>query len=224
MKSINSCLVLSVILVLGACSSGPKKADKTAADPVQAEAGAQSALLPAGPATPNPYLENKPNVSRQEQQLFNDAKAAMAKKQWPQAENLLTRLTTQAPHLSGALVNLALVHQAKGEPEKAEQALDQAIKANPNNLDAYNQLAILKREAGDFAAAEAHYKKALAVWPFHPDSHKNIGILYDLYMGKGDQALLHYQAYQQLLPEPDKQVTGWIVDLERRLGAAKGGD
>ncbi len=59
--------------------------------PAPAEAGAQSALLPAGPATPNPYLENKPNVSRQEQQLFNDAKAAMAKKQWPQAENLLTR-------------------------------------------------------------------------------------------------------------------------------------
>lgn len=140
----------------------------------------------------------------------------------PQAENLLTRVTTQYPNLSGAYLNLGLVYQAKGELDKAEQALNQAVAANANNLDAYNQLGILKREAGDFAAAEEQYKKALAIWPFHPASHRNLGILYDLYMGKSEQALQHYQAYQQLLPEPDKLVNGWIVDLERRLGASGG--
>ena len=173
-------------------------------------------------ATPNPYLATKPSINRQAQQLFNDAIAAMAKKQWPQAENLLTRVTTQYPNLSGAYLNLGLVYQAKGELDKAEQALNQAVAANANNLDAYNQLGILKREAGDFAAAEEQYKKALAIWPFHPASHRNLGILYDLYMGKSEQALQHYQAYQQLLPEPDKLVNGWIVDLERRLGASGG--
>src|SRR5690606_873070 len=109
-----------------------------------------------------------------------------------------------------------------GETEKAAQAFTQAIAANANNLDAYNQLGILKREAGDFTGAEEQYQQALAIWPFHPASHRNLGILYDLYMGRGEEALRHYQAYQQLLPEPDKVVNGWIVDLERRIGASGG--
>ena len=219
-----SAWLLALLLVLTACSSGPKKADGPDAEQVATDATGQpqSPLLPPGPATPNPYLATKPSINRQAQQLFNDAIAAMAKKQWPQAENLLTRVTTQYPNLSGAYLNLGLVYQAKGELDKAEQALNQAVAANANNLDAYNQLGILKREAGDFAAAEEQYKKALAIWPFHPASHRNLGILYDLYMGKSEQALQHYQAYQQLLPEPDKLVNGWIVDLERRLGASGG--
>ena len=217
-----SAWLLALLLVLTACSSGPKKTEVPDAEQVATDATGQpqSPLLPPGPATPNPYLATKPSINRQAQQLFNDAIAAMAKKQWPQAENLLTRVTTQYPNLSGAYLNLGLVYQAKGELDKAEQALNQAVAANANNLDAYNQLGILKREAGDFAAAEEQYKKALAIWPFHPASHRNLGILYDLYMGKSEQALQHYQAYQQLLPEPDKLVNGWIVDLERRLGAS----
>ena len=105
--------------------------------------------------------------------------------------------------------------------DKADQAFTRAIAVNANNLAAYNQLAIMKREAGQFSAAEALYQQALRVWPFHPESHKNLGILYDLYLGKGALALQHYQAYQQLLAEPDRQVNGWIIDLERRL--AQGG-
>ena len=219
-----SAWLLALLLVLTACSSGPKKAEIPDAEQVATDETGQpqSPLLPPGPATPNPYLATKPSINRQAQQLFNDAIAAMAKKQWPQAENLLTRVTTQYPNLSGAYLNLGLVYQAKGELDKAEQALNQAVAANANNLDAYNQLGILKREAGDFAAAEEQYKKALAIWPFHPASHRNLGILHDLYMGKSEQALQHYQAYQQLLPEPDKLVNGWIVDLERRLGASGG--
>ncbi len=215
--------LLIVVLALTACSSGPKKAD--APDPGQVPTDVadqpRSALLPPGPPTPNPYLASKPSINRQAQQWFNDAVAAMAKKQWTQAETLLVRLTSQHPNLSGAYLNLGLVYQAIGDAEKAAQAFTQAIAANSNNLDAYNQLGILQRETGDFVGAEEQYRKALAIWPFHPASHRNLGILYDLYMGKGEQALQHYQAYQQLLPEPDRAVNGWIVDLERRLGASE---
>lgn len=214
--------LLALLILLTACSSGPKKADQADAGQLSAEASG-SAALPVGPVTPNPYLATKPSISRQAQQLFNDATAAMAKQQWTQAESLLARLVAQYPNLSGAYLNLGIVQHAQGDLEKAEASFTQAIAANSNNLDAYNQLAILKREAGDFAAAEVQYKKALAVWPFHPASHRNLGILYDLYVGRSEQALPHYQAYQQLLPEPDRQVNGWIVDLERRLGAAGGG-
>ena len=225
MKFINAPVAIIFLLgvLLSACSSGPEKPEPKTEQPLAEGAVARSPLLPEGPVTPNPYLADKPSVNRQNRQLFTDAQAAMNNKQWPQAEKLLLQLTAQAPTLSGAFLNLGMVYQAQENFEKAEAAFNQAITANKNNLDAYNQFAIFKRERGDFVAAESLYKQALVVWPFHPVSHKNIGILYDLYMGKPEQAVQHYQAYQQLLSEPDKEVNGWIVDLERRLGAAKGG-
>ena len=101
--------------------------------------------------------------------------------------------------------------------EQAQQAFAQAIAANGKNLDAYNQLAVVKREQGDFAGAEGLYLQALEVWPQHAASHRNIGILYDLYLGQFDKALLHFESYQQLQQEPDRQIAGWIIDLKRRL-------
>ena len=120
--------------------------------------------------------------------------------------------------------NVSIFGIGPGVEQKAVEAFDRAIKANMKNVDAYNQLAVLKREAGDFAAAESLYQKALGIWQFYPEGHKNIAILYDLYLGKPEQALPHYQAYQQLLSAPDKQVDSWIADVQRRLNVGKASD
>ncbi|MDR7091315.1 MULTISPECIES: tetratricopeptide repeat protein [Cellvibrio] len=210
-----------LVLVLVGCASEPVKKSKIAqgaAAPSVAAAG--TSILPAGPVTPNPYLQNKPSVSRQAQQNFTDATRAMRNKQWAQAESLLQKVLAENNKLSGAYLNLGLVYRAQKEDKRAEQAFNDAIAANHTNLDAYNQLAILQREAGNFSGAETNYKKALSLWPFHPESHKNIAILYDLYMGKSTEALPHYEAYLQLLGGEDKQATSWIADLQRRLGIA----
>lgn len=220
-KLIAALLVLVSMLVLVSCSSGPAKKTKTAsgdAEPTVTAAG--TSILPSGPVTPNPYLQNRPSVSRQAQQNFTDATRAMRNKQWAQAESLLQKVIAENSKLSGAYLNLGLVYRAQKEDKRAEQAFNDAIAANHTNLDAYNQLAILQREAGNFSAAEANYKKALSLWAFHPESHKNIAILYDLYMGKSAEALPHYEAYLQLLGGEDKQATSWIADLQRRLGIA----
>jgi tetratricopeptide (TPR) repeat protein len=206
-----------VIFALMSCSTSPEKN----ADTQQGDKKIGSPALPSGPVTPNPYLEDKPKVNAQTQRSFEAAVVAMQQKKWAQAETQLQALAVANPKLSGVQLNLGIVYRAKGDLPKATEAFNQAIKINSKNLDAYNQLAIVKREAGDFVAAEALYQKALAVWPFHAESHKNIAILYELYMGKPGQALPHFQAYQQLLPAPDKQVDSWIADLERRLGIVK---
>lgn len=213
MKFINrtyAVIILSVFIV--ACSSSPKKKEADVA------AVSVVSILPAGAVTPNPYLQNKPSISRQAMQDFTAATTAIRNKQWGQAESLLQKVIVENNSLSGAHLNLGVVYRAQGDAKSAEQSFNNAITANSNNLDAYNQLAILKREAGDFAAAEASYQKALSVWAFHPDSHKNIAILYDLYMGKSAEALPHYEAYLQLLGGEDKQAASWIADLQRRLG------
>lgn len=211
-------ILMSLLGLLVACSStAPNKPEKK---PTEGEVAATPgvSILPAGPATPNPYLQNKPALDRATVQLFNAATFSMRNKQWAQAEAQLQKVLETNPTLSGAHLNLGLVYLQQQEKKRAGQAFNAAINANHTNLDAYNQLAILERESGNFAAAETHYKKALSVWPYHADSHKNIAILYDLYLGKSAEALPHYEAYLQLMGGADKQAKSWIVDLQRRLG------
>jgi tetratricopeptide (TPR) repeat protein len=218
MKFINTRVILLVLIaLLAACSSSPEKKSKKSKgdDLVMGPAGAS--ILPPGSATPNPYLQNPVSVSKAVTSQFAAAQNAMRNKQWTQAEKLLLQIIATNDKLSGAHLNLANIYAAQKEKDKAETSYEMAISVNPNNLDAYNQFAIFKREQGDFKGAEELYKKAIAVWPFHAASHKNIAILYDLYMGKPEPALPHYEAYLQLVGE-DKEAASWIADLQRRLG------
>ncbi len=215
--------LLVVAIALTGCSSLTPELQKTetalpTATTVVMPAGVS--ILPAGPVTPNPYLQSKPAISNTVAQQFANATRAMRNKQWQQAETILQQLVAQNNKLSGAYLNLGLVYRAQKEDKRAEQAFSDAINANHTNLDAYNELAILQRESGRFSDAESNYKKALSIWPFHAESHKNIGILYDLYLGKSAEALAHFEAYQQIRGDGDKQVAGWIADLQRRLGIA----
>lgn len=230
-----------IFTLLSACSSNPEKtADaKVVEKPAKAEVAPKaesgtedsvpavtkpaipSSVLPVGPVMPNPYSQNVQKYSEQVEVNFRIAVSSMQQKNWDHAESVLKQLAEKNPKLSGVYLNLGIVYRNKGDNQKAAAEFNRAINANMKNVDAYNQLAVLKREAGDFAAAESLYQKALAIWPFFPDGHKNIAILYDLYLGKPEQALPHYQAYQQLLPAPDKQVESWIADLQRRLNNGK---
>lgn len=243
MKFNKPLLAFAVIFaLLSACGSAPEKpADSSVIEkpaksetvakpgdtgvdklvPTAAKPEIPANILPAGPATPNPYLQNPQKLSEPVEVNFRAAVASMQQKNWDHAEAVLKQLAEKNPKLSGVYLNLGIVYRNKGDNEKAAAEFNRAINANPKNVDAYNQLAVLKREAGDFSAAESLYQKALAVWPFYADAHKNIAILYDLYLGKPEQALPHYQAYQQLLPAPDKQVDSWIADLQRRLNSGK---
>jgi len=205
-------------------ASAEVKADASADKSVAAKNEISSSVLPIGVVTPNPYLQNPQKFSEQVEVNFRAAVVAMQQKNWDFAESTLKKLAEKNPKLSGVHLNLGIVYRNKGNAEKAAEEFNLAINTNMKNVDAYNQLAVLKREAGDFSAAESLYKKALGIWPFYPEGHKNIAILYDLYLGKPEQALPHYQAYQQLLPAPDKQVDSWVADLQRRLNASKPSD
>jgi len=229
--------------VLNGCSSNPEKpadgnfieqseqasaapanlpdAEKATVPMSRAPSSVPSPVLPPGPVMSNPYLQNPQRFAESIEINFHAAVASMQQKNWSHAETVLKQLAEKNPRLSGVYVNLGIVYRHTGDAEKAASAFERAISANMKNVEAYNQLAVLKREAGDFKAAEELYKRALTIWPFYPEGHKNIAILYDLYTGKPEQALPHYQAYQQLLPAPDKQVDSWIADLQRRLNVGK---
>ena len=121
------------------------------------------------------------------------------------------------PKLSGPYLNMALLHSAQGETEGAETFFKTAIDVNKRNLGAYNQYAIFLRNQGRFDDSEHVYLQALDVWEDHAETHRNLGVLYDLYRGDHEKALLHYHRYQDLTGNEDRTVAGWIVLLERQF-------
>jgi tetratricopeptide (TPR) repeat protein len=199
-----------LVLQLAGCSSSPTTQPDTMAT---AEQDADSQPLVA---SLNPYLVNQQAVPKRAQADFDQAVEAMRIKSWRQAEASLLRLSADYPQLSGPWLNLGITYLADDRLEDAEAAFRRAIAVNGNNLDAYNHLAALRRSAGDFAEAEALYQQALAIWPQHAATNLNLGVLYDLYMGKLENAASYYQAYQDLQLEPDRRVAGWLADMQRR--------
>ena len=159
-----------------------------------------------------------PKVRRGNGVTFEQAVAAMRAGRLGEAETLLQQLTADQPELAGPWVNLGQVYVMLEKYEAARLAFTSAIMANPRSCAAYNQLGVLSRQVGDFHGAEQHYRRCLDEVPNFKDAYLNLGILYELYLGRLPEALEAYRRYQLLAAEPDHRVRGWVVDLERRLG------
>lgn len=149
---------------------------------------------------------------------FTRATALAREGRLVEAEALLLQITDDQPELAGPWINLARVFVDQERPDDAVSALQQAVLANPANCAARTELGVLLRRRGEFAGAEAHYLACLEHQPDYQAAYLNLGILYDLYLGRLDDALAAYEHYQSLAAEPDRQVNVWVVDLQRRLG------
>ena len=149
--------------------------------------------------------------------LFEQALDAIHGERYTEAEKLLKELTLKDPTLSGPWVNLGSVYSALGDPAAAQAAYKQAITVNPNSCAAYVELGVLARRTGDFLSAEANYLACVSRVPNFREAYLNLGILYELYLGRLDDALKAYQTYQSLSDSPDRRVAGWVSDLERRV-------
>lgn len=155
-------------------------------------------------------------VDQKAQQQFNEALKAMQAGQDKAAEDMLLDITRNFPKFSGPYTNLGIVYYRSNRVKEAEGAFIKAIGVNQKNKVAHNYLGIIYRNAGRFDEARKAYEAALAIDTKYAGAHLNLGILLDLYLQNPDQALIHYQQYQQLTAPPDKQVTNWIADLKHR--------
>jgi len=161
---------------------------------------------------------NVPGGARKD---YDVAIAAMKSGNIARAKNILSNLTQTYPDLAGPHVNLGIIHFRADEIDKAEEAFKQALKINPDSAVSLNHLGIIYRGKGKFAEAKSNYERALDISPNYAYAHLNYGILLDLYLGELDEALDHYQKFQELAPGKDKEVKNWIIDLERRIKRAK---
>jgi cellulose synthase operon protein C len=123
------------------------------------------------------------------------------------------------PTMAEPSVNLAIVQVGAGNLDAAAAALQRAIERSPDYAVAWNELGLVRRAQGKFADARAAYAKAIALDASYAPTHRNLGVLFDLYLGDPTAALAEFEQYRKLTGE-DKPVSGWIAELRRRTGVA----
>lgn len=188
--------VVFITLLLGACAGSPT-------EPV-ASAGKEEYRAP--PAA---------------QSRFVEALALMDDQAWAEAATAMTSIYSDYPFLSGPALNAALIYSQQGDDALADEWYQRALLANPASVDAHSQYAVFLRTQGSYDLAEQHYLAALETDPDSAVTHYNLGILYDLYLGRKAEALGHFARYQALNPETDRRVAGWVADLERQVKAGE---
>jgi Flp pilus assembly protein TadD len=216
---------LGALLLIAACSSGPKHvtvperqaqaAGSTAPGSGSTGSTPQGAAAPAaagqGTATPP---EPPPAQAVAE---FDLAVSAMRKGSTLDAEQRFEVLATEYPQFAGAEINLGILYRKAGQLELSEQALREAVQRSAMSAVAWNELGVTLRLRGQFRDAGDAYRKAIAADANFAPAYRNLGVLLDLYLGDAPGALAALERYKELSGE-QKPVTGWIAELRHRVG------
>ncbi len=159
-----------------------------------------------------------PVIAPAVQQQFADAVRLLEAGDYSTARPILERLVATEPALAAPAVNLGMLHARESRWPDAEAALAEGIRRDPGNAVALNELAAVQRENGRFKDAENAYRQALTADPEHARTHKNFAVLLDLYLWRPAEALQHFEAYLAQTGGADRQVSGWVAELKRRVG------
>jgi len=166
-----------------------------------------------GSVNPNARIVDVPDAARSE---YQNVLIAINNKNWSSAQTLLESMQSKYPKLMSVNTMLGWTYWQAGKTKQAETELLSVTEAKGvYKSDAYNYLAIIYREQGEFVKAEKLYQQAIKIWPGDPVLHKNLGILYELYLGRLSDALSSYKQ-AQAITDKDKTLNGWVKDLERR--------
>jgi tetratricopeptide (TPR) repeat protein len=212
---------LSLAALLAACHSAPPK--QAAAKPAPVASPTVSAPAPANaPAgtlvTAGTAAADAPIPPRAAQQ-YSQALQMMKSGRSTDAELEFKQLAVAYPQFAGPQLNLGLIYLKDARLADAETAFKAAVKIAPANPIAGNELGIVERKLGKFTDAETAYQSAIAAEPNYAAAHLNLGVLYDLYLAEPQKALQQFERYIEIAGE-NKQVSGWVVELRKRVGAA----
>ncbi|MFT6390159.1 MAG: Flp pilus assembly protein TadD [Cellvibrionaceae bacterium] len=191
-----SLILLSLVVVfLSACGSAPTQDGSY------------------GIVNRNARLVDIPDAARSE---YQNVLKAINNKNWSETQTLLESMQSKYPSLMSINTMLGWTYWQAGKTKQAETELLAVTESKGlYKSEAYNYLAIIYREQGEFVKAEKLYLQAIKIWPGDPVLHKNLGILYELYLGRLNDALSSYKQ-AQAINDKDKVLNTWVKDLERR--------
>lgn len=197
-------LSLSAALVLAACGGGQATKPGT---PQGNQPQQTQAQQPAkGPDKGDP------------EQRFQAALQLMKDKKQDEAKDAFAKLAQDFPQYSGPLNDLGVLQAQSKQRDLAVASFNRAVSVNAKDDFAWAWLGILYRENGDYVRSEQAYLKAIALKSDNPITHLNLGILYDAYMRRPQDALAQYREYQRVAGKDSKPiVTAWINELQDGL-------
>ena len=159
-----------------------------------------------------------PAIAPAVEQQFAEAVRLLEAGDYPTARPILEQLVASEPTLAAPAINLGMLHARESRWTDAEAALNVGLRRDPWSAVALNELASVQRETGRFKDAETTYRQALVSDPEHYRTHRNFAVLLDLYLWRPAEALQHLETYLSKSGTADRQVSGWIAELKRRVG------
>ncbi len=169
-------------------------------------------------AEETPAIAPLPAIQPATEQQFARAVQLLEAGDFAGARPLLEELVASEPALAAPAINLGMLHAREGRWSEAEAALAEGYRRDPADAVALNELAAVQRENGRFTDAEATYRQALGADPAHVRTYRNFAVLLDLYLWRPAEALQHFETYVSMSGTADRQVSGWIAELKRRVG------
>ncbi len=135
------------------------------------------------------------------------------------ARPLLEQLVASEPTLAAPAVNLGMLHARERRWSDAEAALAEGHRRDPADAVALNELAAVQRENGPLQGRGSDVPPgARRRTRPHVRTHRNFAVLLDLYLWRPAEALQHFETYVSMSGTADRQVSGWIAELKRRVG------
>jgi tetratricopeptide (TPR) repeat protein len=197
-------------------------------EPFIATLGLPASALPAPDVAPVVEMPKKgrkghespppPAIAPASELQFAQALQLLQAGDFAGARPILEGLVAGEPTLAAPSVNLGILHAREKRWSEAEAALAEGCRRDPADAVALNELAAVHRENGRFKEAETAYRQALAAAPGHARTHRNFAVLLDLYLWRPVEALQHFETYVAMSGTADRQVSGWIAELKRRVG------
>ena len=215
-RFISWCVPLAVLVVLAGCSSAPSEPDWGGSERgrERADSGDRQERQVS-----RSRRQTRQDVDPAARAMFEKALEALYSNNLRAAEAWLARITERHPDYASPWTNLGIIYARAGREKDALAALDQALMLAPGDCAPLVQLGVLMRKRGEFAKAEKAYLSCVRSEPDNAAAHLNLGILYELYLGRLEDALRSYQRYQSVSDSPDARVASWIAVLARRVAA-----
>lgn len=125
--------------------------------------------------------------------------AALADRQFMQAESLCQELIKLGFKTPVAWQGLGLARMGQGRLEEARQALQKATALDPRLWKAHNALGVIHDRQRHPLQAMAAFRRAIALQPRSPALHNNLGLAY-LLAGRLEQAAASFRQALRLNP------------------------
>lgn len=167
------------------------------------------------PAAVSPQTQAQAPANGDPDQRFQHALQLIKDKKPQEAKDAFAKLAQDFPQYAGPLNDLGMLQAQGKQRDQAIASFTRAVAVNDKDDYAWGWLGILYRENGDYARSEQAYLKAIALKSDNAVTRLNLGILYDAYLRRPQDALAQYREYQRIAGKDSKPIViAWINELQ----------